>query len=79
MPLEGPFIELVSTLAKEGTIIAAIIPNTHLTTKGNASRAIRTMLLNDSCCTLARSLPRPVLPPIVINVPPVASMLIISI
>lgn len=47
MPLEGPFIELVSTLAKEGTIIAAIIPNTHLTTKGNASRAIRTMLLND--------------------------------
>lgn len=47
MPLEGPFIELVSTLAKEGTVIAAIIPNTHLTTKGDASIAIRTMLLND--------------------------------
>lgn len=47
MPLEGPFVELVSTLAKEGTIIAAIIPNTHFTTKGDASKAIRTMLLND--------------------------------
>ena len=47
MPLEGPFIELVSTLAKEGTVIAAIIPNTHLTTKGDANIAIRTMLLND--------------------------------
>ena len=47
MPLEGPFVELVSTLAKEGTVIAAILPNTHFTTKGVASRAIRTMLLND--------------------------------
>lgn len=47
MPLEGPFVELVSTLAKEGTIIAAILPNTHFTTKGEASRAIRKMLLND--------------------------------
>ena len=47
MPLEGPFVELVSTLAKEGTVIAAILPNTHFTTKGDASRAIRTMLLND--------------------------------
>lgn len=47
MPLEGPFVELVSTLAKEGTVIAAILPNTHFTTKGDASRAIRSMLLND--------------------------------
>ena len=47
MPLEGPFVELVSTLAKDGTVIAAILPNTHFTTKGEASRAIRTMLLND--------------------------------
>ncbi|MBR5061701.1 MAG: BpuSI family type II restriction endonuclease [Prevotella sp.] len=47
MPLEGPFVELVSTLAKEGTVIAAILPNTHFTTKGDASRAIRKMLLND--------------------------------
>ena len=47
MPLEGPFVELVSTLAKDGTVIAAILPNTHFTTKGEASKAIRTMLLND--------------------------------
>ena len=47
MPLEGPFVELVSTLAKDGTVIAVILPNTHFTTKGDASRAIRTMLLND--------------------------------
>ena len=47
MPLEGPFVELVSTLAKGGTVIAVILPNTHFTTKGEASKAIRTMLLND--------------------------------
>lgn len=47
MPLEGPFVELVSTFAKEGTVIAAILPSTHLTTKGEASRAIRKMLLDD--------------------------------
>lgn len=47
MPLEGPFVELVATLAKEGTVIATILPNTHFTTKGEASKAIRKMLLND--------------------------------
>ncbi len=47
MPLEGPFVELVSVLAKEGTVIAAILPNSHLTTKGEASKAIRQMLLED--------------------------------
>lgn len=47
MPLEGAFVELVSTLAKEGTVIAAILPNTHFTTKGDASVAIRKMLLED--------------------------------
>lgn len=47
MPLEGAFVELVSALAKEGTVIAAILPNTHFTTKGEASVAIRRMLLND--------------------------------
>ena len=47
MPLEGPFVELVSTLAKDGTVMAAILPNTHFTTKGDASKAIRKMLLDD--------------------------------
>ena len=47
MPLEGPFVELVSALANEGTVIAAILPNTHFTTKGDGNKAIRTMLVND--------------------------------
>lgn len=47
MPLEGAFVELVATLAKEGTVIAAILPNSHFTTKGDASVAIRKMLLED--------------------------------
>lgn len=47
MPLEGVFIELVSTLAAPNAIIAAIIPNTHLTTKGEASVAIRRMLMDE--------------------------------
>ncbi len=47
MPLEGPFVELVSMLAKEGTVIAVILPNAHFTTKGEASKAIRKILLED--------------------------------
>jgi len=47
MPLEGVFIELTATLAQTDTIMAVILPNTHLTTKGEASVAIRKMLLND--------------------------------
>ena len=47
MPLEGPFVELVSALAEEDTLIAVILPNSHFTTKGEASKAIRTMLLED--------------------------------
>ena len=47
MPLEGPFVELVTALAKEGTVIAAILPNTHFTTKGEASKGIRNMLLKE--------------------------------
>ena len=47
MPLEGPFVELVSTLAQEGTVMAAILPSSHLTTKGEASQALRKMLLED--------------------------------
>ncbi len=45
MPLEGPFLELISLLAKKGTIMACILPHTHLTARGDASAAIREMLL----------------------------------
>lgn len=47
MPLEGVFLELISALANKSTLIAAIIPTTHLTTKGEASVAIRKMLLDE--------------------------------
>lgn len=47
MPLEGVFVELAAALAEPNTIIAAILPSTHLTTKGGASVAIRRMLLDD--------------------------------
>ena len=57
MPLEGPFVELVSTLARTGTVIAAILPNSHFTTKGDASRAIRKMLLYDFGLQLIFSYP----------------------
>lgn len=47
MPLEGAFIELVTTLARQGTAIACVLPHTHLTGRGLASRAIRRFLLDD--------------------------------
>ena len=47
MPLEGVFVELVACLAKEGCIMGAILPYTHLTTKGEAAVKIRKMLLED--------------------------------
>lgn len=47
MPLEGVFLELISCLAEEGTIMAAILPSSHLTTRGVASVALREMLLDD--------------------------------
>lgn len=58
MPLEGPFIELTSSLVNDGTVMGAIIPNTHLTTRGEASVAIRKMLLEDFGLTLIFSYPQ---------------------
>lgn len=45
--LEAPFIELVTTLAQENTILACIIPITHLTARGPEARTFRKFLLND--------------------------------
>lgn len=58
MPLEGVFIELITNLAMDGTVIGAIIPNTHLTTKGEASVAIRNILLEDFGLQLIFSYPQ---------------------
>lgn len=46
-PLECPFIELVTNLVKPGTIIACIIPNTHLSALGNQDVEFRKFLLNE--------------------------------
>lgn len=45
MPLEGPFIELVLNLIKDGTVIGVVIPEQHLFGKGRESKAIRELLL----------------------------------
>lgn len=47
MPLEGVFIELITTLACDGCTIACILPHTHLTGRGVASKAIRQFLLDE--------------------------------
>ena len=46
-PLECPFIELTTHLVKPGTLIACIIPNTHLSALGDAEVAFRKFLLNE--------------------------------
>lgn len=46
-PLECPFIELVANLVQPGTIIACIIPNTHLSALGVSEVEFRKFLLND--------------------------------
>lgn len=46
-PLECPFIELVTNLVKPGTVIACIIPNTHLSALGNQDVEFRKFLLNE--------------------------------
>ena len=46
-PLECPFIELVTNLVTHGTIIACIIPNTHLSALGNQDVEFRKFLLNE--------------------------------
>lgn len=46
-PLECPFIELITNLVQPGTIVACIIPNTHLSALGNQDVEFRKFLLND--------------------------------
>lgn len=58
MPLEGVFLELISCLAEDGTIMAAILPNSHLTTRGTAALALREMLLDDFGLNLVFTYPQ---------------------
>jgi type I restriction-modification system DNA methylase subunit len=45
-PLECPFIELVTDLVKPGTLIACIIPNTHISALGQSEVEFRKFLLD---------------------------------
>lgn len=45
MPLEIPFLELITLLVQKGTTIACIFPKTHLTARGAEAKAIRKLLL----------------------------------
>ena len=47
MPLEGPFLELVTHLVEPGTTIACIIPKTHLVGRGKESAVIRRLILSN--------------------------------
>ena len=55
--LECPFIELVTAYASPGTVIACIIPNTHLTGQGPSDVAFRSFLLSSFGLTLIFTYP----------------------
>ena len=46
-PLESAFMELINTMAVDGTVTVALLPRTHLTAQGPAAVALRRFLLND--------------------------------
>lgn len=47
MPLEGPFLELVIRLVKPGTVVACILPRTHLVARSGEMRTMRELLVSD--------------------------------
>lgn len=57
-PLECPFIELVTNLVKPGTIIACIIPNTHLSALGPSEVVFRRFLLEQFGLSLIFNYPQ---------------------
>ena len=46
MPLEAAFLELITYLAPERTIVACVFPKTHLHARGQEAQSIRKILLN---------------------------------
>ena len=47
MPLEAPFLELITHLIRPGTTIACVFPKTHLMARGNEAQLIRRLILNN--------------------------------
>lgn len=56
--LECVFLELICAMAREGTVIACILPKTHLTARSRESAAFRRMLLQEFGLTLVFDYPR---------------------
>ena len=47
MNLEGAFLEIVCALCEPGTVVACVLPKTHLVARGNEAIALRKFLLSD--------------------------------
>ena len=45
-PLEAPFLELVTKMTKPGTVIACVMPRSHIVGQGISYRLIRELLIN---------------------------------
>ncbi|MDE3840433.1 hypothetical protein C0966_13935 [Bacillus methanolicus] len=45
--IEAPFLELVSSLAADNTVISVVFPKQYLTTKGKEAKALRNFLLKE--------------------------------
>jgi hypothetical protein len=56
--LEGPFLELVTTLAEKGTLVAVIIPKRYLTAQGDEAIAIRKFLIGPFGLKILATYPR---------------------
>jgi len=57
MNLEGAFLETICTMCKSDTIIACVLPNTHLAARGKEAVALRRYLLSDFGLTIIFSYP----------------------
>lgn len=58
MPLEGAFLELISLIAKKGTIIGCVFPKNHLTGRGKESKIIRKLLVEELGLKIIFNYPR---------------------
>lgn len=56
--VEAPFLELVTNLVKDNTIISVVFPKQYLTAKGREAEAVRNYLLNDFGLNLIFIYPR---------------------
>lgn len=56
--VEAPFLELINSLVKEGTVISVVFPKQYLTTNGREAHSFRQFLLNNFGLSLIFMYPR---------------------